>query len=60
VRESTLGITQWLEKTVRAYPDQWNWMNIHWHPPSTDRLVENDRPYQTASGEKPSQQKETK
>jgi KDO2-lipid IV(A) lauroyltransferase len=23
-------ITQWLERTVRAYPDQWNWMNIRW------------------------------
>jgi lauroyl/myristoyl acyltransferase len=23
-------MTQWLERTVRAYPDQWNWMNIRW------------------------------
>ena len=23
-------ITQWLERTVRAHPDQWNWMNIRW------------------------------
>jgi Kdo2-lipid IVA lauroyltransferase/acyltransferase len=30
IRENTLRITQWLEKTVRAYPEQWNWMNIHW------------------------------
>ena len=30
VRESTLRITQWLERTVRAYPDQWNWTNIRW------------------------------
>ncbi|HJX10464.1 MAG TPA: hypothetical protein VJ733_08170, partial [Candidatus Binatia bacterium] len=30
VRESTLRISQWLERTVRAYPDQWNWTNIQW------------------------------
>jgi KDO2-lipid IV(A) lauroyltransferase len=30
IRENTLRMTQWLERTVRAYPDQWNWMNIHW------------------------------
>jgi lauroyl/myristoyl acyltransferase len=28
--ENVLRMTQWLEKTVRAYPDQWNWMNIRW------------------------------
>lgn len=31
VQESTARMTEWLERTVRAYPDQWNWMNIrHW------------------------------
>lgn len=30
VRESTLRLTRWLERTVRAYPDQWNWTNIQW------------------------------
>jgi len=30
VKEGTARITQWLERTVRTYPDQWNWMNIHW------------------------------
>ncbi len=30
IRENTLRMTQWLERTVRAYPEQWNWMNIHW------------------------------
>jgi KDO2-lipid IV(A) lauroyltransferase len=30
IRENTLRMTQWLERTVRAYPDQWNWMNIQW------------------------------
>jgi KDO2-lipid IV(A) lauroyltransferase len=28
--QSTVQMTQWLEKTVRSYPDQWNWMTIHW------------------------------
>lgn len=28
ITENTLRITQWLERTVRSYPDQWNWMNI--------------------------------
>lgn len=31
VRENTLRIAQWLEKTVSAYPNQWNWMNVRWH-----------------------------
>ena len=30
IRENTLRITRWLERTVRSYPEQWNWMNIHW------------------------------
>jgi KDO2-lipid IV(A) lauroyltransferase len=30
IAENTLRITQWLERTVRKYPDQWNWMNIRW------------------------------
>jgi KDO2-lipid IV(A) lauroyltransferase len=30
IRENTIRLTQWLERTVRAYPDQWNWMNIRW------------------------------
>jgi Kdo2-lipid IVA lauroyltransferase/acyltransferase len=28
IRENTIRITQWLERTVRAYPNQWNWMNL--------------------------------
>jgi Kdo2-lipid IVA lauroyltransferase/acyltransferase len=28
--ENVLRMTKWLERTVRAYPDQWNWMNIRW------------------------------
>ena len=30
IRENTVRITCWLERTVRQYPDQWNWMNIRW------------------------------
>lgn len=30
IRENTIRMTQWLERTVRAYPEQWNWMNIRW------------------------------
>jgi len=31
IRENTARLAQWLERTVRAYPGQWNWMNIrHW------------------------------
>ncbi|MBF8253821.1 MAG: hypothetical protein HW373_516, partial [Deltaproteobacteria bacterium] len=30
VREGILRITQWLERSVSAYPDQWNWTNIQW------------------------------
>lgn len=37
IRENTLRMTQWLEKTVRAFPDQWNWMNVHWHDDSDRR-----------------------
>jgi KDO2-lipid IV(A) lauroyltransferase len=28
--ENTSRMTQWVEKTVRAYPDQWNWLNFRW------------------------------
>ena len=28
--ENTARMTAWLERTVRKYPDQWNWMNIRW------------------------------
>src|ERR1044072_200214 len=27
---NTVRLTRWLERTVRRYPDQWNWMNIRW------------------------------
>jgi KDO2-lipid IV(A) lauroyltransferase len=35
IGENTMRMTQWLERTVRNYPDQWNWMNIrHWASPA--------------------------
>jgi KDO2-lipid IV(A) lauroyltransferase len=30
IRENTVRMTSWLERTVRRYPDQWNWMNFRW------------------------------
>ncbi|HUR70701.1 MAG TPA: hypothetical protein VMZ02_01860 [Candidatus Limnocylindrales bacterium] len=30
IRENTARITRWLERTVRRYPEQWNWMNLRW------------------------------
>jgi KDO2-lipid IV(A) lauroyltransferase len=40
VRENTIRITQWLERMILRYPDQWNWMNIYWaEAPPTDPLA---------------------
>ena len=39
IRENTLQMTQWLERIVRAYPDQWNWMNIRWWETDENRLL---------------------
>jgi Kdo2-lipid IVA lauroyltransferase/acyltransferase len=36
IAENTLRITRWLERTVRKYPDQWNWLNIRWWETSFD------------------------
>jgi KDO2-lipid IV(A) lauroyltransferase len=57
VTEGSRRITQWLERTVRAYPDQWNWMNIHWHQPSD---LGKNHSYETMTREKPLQREETK
>jgi KDO2-lipid IV(A) lauroyltransferase len=40
IRENTIRITRWLERTVRSYPEQWNWMNIHWWIEDTNRATE--------------------
>ena len=39
VRENMLRITQWLERIVRSYPDQWNWMNVQWYMNDTKSLL---------------------
>jgi len=33
VVENTMRMTRWLEKTVAAHPEQWNWMTIQWQEP---------------------------
>lgn len=41
IRENTVRMTRWLERTVRQYPDQWNWMNIRWwKSPNYDPVAE--------------------
>ena len=44
ISENTVRMIQWLERTVRAYPEQWNWMNIrHWvnqREPMTNRKLQ--------------------
>lgn len=41
IRENTVRMTRWLERTVRRYPDQWNWMNIRWlESPNHDPVAE--------------------
>jgi KDO2-lipid IV(A) lauroyltransferase len=49
VTENTLKITQWLEKTLRAYPDQWNWMTIHWQEEGPDALMGKEHRYRAAA-----------
>jgi KDO2-lipid IV(A) lauroyltransferase len=39
VRENTLRMTQWVERTVETYPDQWNWMNVRWRDNSSSALL---------------------
>ncbi|MGE5302014.1 MAG: lysophospholipid acyltransferase family protein [Alphaproteobacteria bacterium] len=39
IRENILRLTEWLERTVRRYPDQWNWMNIKWDNVPNGALV---------------------
>lgn len=36
VAENTRRITQWVERVVRRYPDQWNWTVIRWQRSTTD------------------------
>ncbi len=39
IRENTMRMTQWLERIVRRYPEQWNWMNIRWWVETRDKRV---------------------
>jgi KDO2-lipid IV(A) lauroyltransferase len=48
IRENTIRITQWLERTVRAYPDQWNWTNIRRWGPRNNHPVSASEPVQPA------------
>ncbi len=34
VAENTRRMTRWLEKTVAAHPDQWNWFTVRWQDAS--------------------------
>ena len=44
VQANTARMTEWLERTVRAYPDQWNWMNIrHWVADRDQSVSEKER-----------------
>jgi Kdo2-lipid IVA lauroyltransferase/acyltransferase len=49
IRENTLRITQWLERTVRAHPDQWNWMNIRWQDSPEADLIGKEQSVQRVS-----------
>jgi KDO2-lipid IV(A) lauroyltransferase len=48
VRVSTIRITQWLERTVRRYPDQWNWMNIRWWVEKSEKMVSQQQRFRRA------------
>ena len=48
IRENTLRLTQWLERTVCKYPDQWNWMNIRWSE-SDEKALMNAQHYSKVS-----------
>ena len=49
IAENTLRITQWLERTVRKYPDQWNWLNIRWWETSLDEPTAQEQRLSQAS-----------
>ena len=42
VMENTLRFTQWVERTVRSYPNQWNWMTVHWQQAPPNSFVEKE------------------
>jgi len=49
IRENTIRLTQWVERTVREYPDQWNWMNIRWWTTAPESAAGAHAPVRQAS-----------
>src|SRR5262249_25412880 len=59
VAENTRRMTRWLEKTVRAHPDQWNWFTVHWQdtdPPAQPQKDFYPAPAAKAGGDKPEEE----
>jgi len=59
VAENTRRMTRWLEKTVAAHPDQWNWVGVRWQ--ETGRGAESKKdfypaPAAKAGGDKPEEE----
>ncbi len=59
VAENTRRMTRWLEKTVAAHPDQWNWVAVRWQ--ETGRGAESKKdfyaaPADNARGDKPEEE----
>jgi len=52
VRENTLRIAEWLEKTVSTYPDQWNWMNVRWRQAPLGAWVGKQPRYEASAPER--------
>lgn len=48
ISENTARLVQWLERTVRAYPEQWNWMNVRHWAESDDKSIYEPQPLQRA------------
>jgi len=46
VKENTRCVTQWVERVVRAYPDQWNWLSVHWQEASPGPVAEDQGRYE--------------
>ena len=49
IAQNTVRLTAWLEKTVRSYPEQWNWMNINWEDASNSALIAKKQQMETNS-----------
>ena len=49
IRENTLRMTQWLERTIQTYPDQWNWMNIRWQAHADTPLLRKEQRFEELS-----------